>query len=91
MTLEQCHSLDMTLGIPSEARSHILGGQGNNWSEYTWNQYDLEWKMWPRGCALAEVFWCGDRKPSFSDFKRRMLEHRTRLIRQGVNCAPLGI
>ena len=89
VTLEQCHSMDMTHGIPSEARSHILGGQGNNWSEYTWNQYDLEWKMWPRGCALAEVFWCGDRKTSFADFKRRVREHRSRLIREGVNCAPL--
>lgn len=89
VSLEQCHSLDMTIGIPTEARSHILGGQGNNWSEYTWNQYDLEWKMWPRGCALAEVFWCGDGKPSFADFRRRMREHRSRLIRHGVNCAPL--
>ena len=89
VTLERCHSMDMTFGIPEEARAHILGGQGNNWSEYTWNQYDLEWKMWPRGCALAEVFWSGDRKPPFPDFKCRMQEHRRRLIRQGVNCAPL--
>ena len=89
VTLEKCHSMDPCEGIPENLRGHILGGQGNNWSEYTWNQYDLEWKMWPRGCALAEVFWCGARKPSFADFLRRMKAHRSRLIRQGVNCAPL--
>ena len=89
VTLERCHSMDPCAGIPAELRGHILGGQGNNWSEYTWNQYDLEWKMWPRGCALAEVFWSDGAKPSFADFLRRMKVHRSRLIRQGVNCAPL--
>ena len=45
--------------------------------------------MWSRGCALAEVFWCGERKPLFNDFLRRMKTHRKLLLRQGVNCAPL--
>jgi len=89
ITLEKCHSMDLCEGVPASLRAHILGGQGNNWSEYTWNQYDLEWKMWPRGCALAEVFWCGNGKPEYVDFLRRMKVHRTRLIVQGVNCAPL--
>ena len=90
VTLEKCHSMDLCEGVPENLRSHIVGGQGNNWSEYTWNKFDLEWKMWPRACALAEVFWSGNGKPSFDDFMRRMKIHRTRLIRQGVNCAPLG-
>lgn len=89
ITLEKCHSMDLCEGVPENLRSHIVGGQGNNWSEYTWNKFDLEWKMWPRGCALAEVFWSGNGKPSYDDFLRRMKVHRTRLIRQGVNCAPL--
>lgn len=89
ITLEKCHSMDLCEGVPENLRSHIIGGQGNNWSEYTWNKFDLEWKMWPRGCALAEVFWSGNGKPPFDDFLRRMKVHRKRLIGQGVNCAPL--
>ena len=89
ITLEKCHSMDLCEGVPDNLRSHIIGGQGNNWSEYTWNKFDLEWKMWPRGCALAEVFWSGNCKPPFDDFLRRMKVHRKRLIGQGVNCAPL--
>ena len=89
VTLAKCHSMDLCAGVPESLRGHIVGGQGNNWSEYTWNKFDLEWKMWPRGCALAEAFWSGSGKPSFDDFLRRMRVHRTRLIRQGVNCAPL--
>ena len=68
ITLEKCHSMDLCEGVPENLRSHIIGGQGNNWSEYTWNKFDLEWKMWPRGCALAEVFWSGNGKPPFNDF-----------------------
>ena len=89
VTLAKCHSMDLCAGVPENLRGHIVGGQGNNWSEYTWNKFDLEWKMWPRGCALAEAFWSGNGKPSFDDFLRRMRVHRTRLIQQGVNCAPL--
>ena len=89
VTLEKCYSFDPCEDIPEALRGHILGGQGNNWSEYTWNEYDLQWKMWPRACALAEVFWTGDRRPSFFDFKGRMQIHRQRLVAEGVNCAPL--
>ena len=90
VTLERCYSFDPCAGVPEESRRHILGGQCNNWSEYTWNEYDLAWKMWPRTSALAEVFWLGDAKPGFADFRRRMAVHRGRLVAQGVNCAPLG-
>ena len=85
----QPQEIQMGEGVAEKDRAHILGGQGDNWSECTWNQYDLEWKMWPRGCALAEVFWSGNGKPPFDDFLRRMKVHRTFLIQQGVNCAPL--
>ena len=89
MPLEKVYSLDPCAGVAEKDRKHILGGQGNNWSEYTWNLCDLEWKMWPRMSALAEVFWTGERRPSFADFKARMQQHRRRLIARNVNCAPL--
>lgn len=89
LPLETVYSLDPCAGIPENQRDHVLGGQGNNWSEYTWNEYDLEWKMWPRMCALAEVFWTGEKRPGFADFKARMQTHRVRLLSQHVNCAPV--
>lgn len=87
--LAKCHSLDLGADVPENLGHRIIGGEMCSWSEYTWNRFDLEWKTWPRGCALAEAFWTGRRKPPFEDFLRRMRVHRTRLIRQGVNCAPL--
>ena len=89
VTLERCYSFDPCAGVPEDAKSRILGGQGNNWTEYTWNEFDLAWKAWPRMLALSEVFWLGEAKPGFADFLRRAEVHRSWLVRHGVNCAPL--
>ena len=87
--LAKCYALDPLAGIAEKDRAHILGGQGSCWSESTWNRFDLEWKTWPRMCALAEVFWTGSKRPGFDDFKARMKTHRARLVAAHVNCAPL--
>ena len=89
VTLDRCYSFAPCAGVPEDAKAHILGGQGNNWTEYTWNEYDLAWKVWPRMLALAEVFWLGEAKPGFADFKGRAGVERDWLVRHGVNCAPL--
>ena len=90
LTLEGAYSFDPCEGIPREHRGHVLGGQICVWGESTFNIFDFEWKAWPRGCALAEVFWLGDAKPGFGDFLRRMAAHRTRLLDAHVNCAPVA-
>ena len=89
LPLEKAYSYDPLDGIPPAQHRFILGGQCCNWSEYTCNETELQWKMWPRSLATAEVFWLGDRRPSHGDFLRRAAEHRRRLIGQKVNCAPL--
>lgn len=89
ISLEKSYSLDPFSGVEEKDRAHILGGQGCCWSEFTWNRFDLEWKTWPRMCALAEVFWTGEHRPGFKNFETRMKEYRKFLLRQGVNCAPI--
>ena len=89
LPLEKVYSFDPRAGIPQEFHSRILGGQCCNWSEYTWNEYDLEWKMWPRTCAMAETLWTDPSPRDFQEFLKRMETHRRRLISKGVNCAPL--
>ena len=87
--LKKAYSFDPCAGVSQEARAHVLGGQCNNWSEFTWNEHDLAWKMWPRTCAMAEVLWTAPESRDFNDFSKRMETHRKRLIADGVNCAPL--
>ena len=87
--LEKAYSFDPCDGVADDARAHVLGGQCNNWSEFTWNEHDLAWKMWPRTCAMAEALWTAPAPRDFADFLKRMEVHRKRLVSMGVNCAPL--
>lgn len=86
--LEKVYRYDPSHGIPDGLRAHVLGGQSNCWGEYIWNWIDLEWKMWPRAAAIAEVLWTNPARRDFADFERRMDIHRRRLVAMGVNCAP---
>lgn len=89
ITLEKAYAFDPCAGIPESDRFHVVGGQASIWGECVHNVCDLEWKLWPRGCALAEVLWLGADKPGFEDFARRMTVHLNRMRTWNVIFAPL--
>ncbi len=72
LTLERAYGFDPCAGIPAELHGRVLGGQGDNWTEYTWNAEELDQKIWPRAAALAECLWTGPARPGFSDFTARL-------------------
>ncbi len=89
-TLERCYGFDPAAGIPESQIVRILGGQANNWTEYTWWGSEYEWKMWPRMCAIAECLWTKPERKSWPAFKERAKVMRRKLIREKhVNCAPV--
>ena len=69
---------------PEEQKS-ILGVQGNVWSEYINTPEHLEYMLFPRLFALAEVAWSPLEGKSYDDFRRRLPYQLGRLERQGVN------
>lgn len=71
--------------LSGERRHHILGGQGNLWSEYLWNGREVEYFAFPRAAALAEVLWSPAEGRRFPDFQRRWFVHAQRLEALGVN------
>ena len=88
--LDKAYSFDPMADLPDSARVHVLGGQAGLWTESIWNRYDLEWKMWPRTFAMAEILWSAPPMPrDYLDFRRRAITHRRRLIAQNVNCSPI--
>ena len=89
LTLEKAYGFDPLAGVPESARSHVLGGQCCLWGEYLWNFFDLNWRMWPRAFAMSEVLWTYPSTRDFPAFEERAGEHRVRLLKQGINCAPL--
>ena len=91
LPLAKVYGFDPLKDIPVEHRRHILGAQGNNWSEMSCTGRELEWKIWPRAAAMAEVLWSYPAKRDFEDFACRMEECRKALVGKGVNAAPVRV
>lgn len=68
--------------------SFIAGGQGYIWGEFAPTFRNVEYLAWPRGFALAEVFWSPKSKRNWSDFAHRTEVHLQRLAQLDVNYAP---
>jgi hexosaminidase len=66
-------------------RQHILGAQGNLWTEYIASLSHAQYMTFPRLCALSEVAWTPPKLRSFPDFEKRLQEHVRRLDQMGVN------
>lgn len=60
-------------------RKHVLGAQCNVWTEYITSEDHLEYMIFPRLIALAEMLWLGEDKKDFEDFTNRMNEMYARL------------
>lgn len=89
LPLEKVYSFNPCDGIPEGERKFILGGQANNWTECTVTEKELQWKLWPRAIAMAEVLWSGHGARPYADFAARLAPVVNRLCEEGVNAAPL--
>lgn len=66
-------------------RKHILGIQANMWNEYGFTNDVIEWRMYPRLLALAEVAWSNHSVKSYDSFLKRLESQRVRLDMHNVN------
>jgi hexosaminidase len=76
--------------LPPEFHSHVLGGQANLWTEYVPNLRQVQYMMFPRLGALAEVDWSPRGVRDWDDFKARAALNEKRLDALGVNYRPLS-
>ena len=51
---------------------HVLGAQGNVWTEYMGNPRKIEYMIFPRASALSEALWTPKEKRNWSDFDQRL-------------------
>ena len=72
-------------GLAPEMQKHILGGQGNVWTEYIPNFKHVEYMAFPRLSALAEATWSPKAARNFGDFTRRLKTDEQRFDKLGVN------
>ncbi|MFL5619507.1 MAG: beta-N-acetylhexosaminidase [Gemmatimonadaceae bacterium] len=64
---------------------HVIGTQGQLWTEYMYNTGQVEYMAYPRALALAEVAWSPKNARDFESFRRRLLPRLLGLDRLGVN------
>ncbi|MET7631019.1 MULTISPECIES: beta-N-acetylhexosaminidase [unclassified Streptomyces] len=93
-TLEDVFRFDpVPPGLTEEAAGHILGTQANVWTEVMQNRSRVDYQVFPRLAAFAEVAWSALPAPAdrdFADFERRMTAHYARLDALGVEYRPPG-
>lgn len=67
VTMPKLYGYEPYTDIPEDDRHHILGVQGNLWTEFIGTNEYLEYMLLPRLMALSEVQWC---KPENKDYER---------------------
>lgn len=63
---------------------HVLGAQGNVWTEYMKTPKHVEYMVFPRLFALSEIVWAPEDVRNLEDFQRRLPWHLEYLDALGV-------
>jgi hexosaminidase len=74
--------------LSAEEAAHVIGAQGNVWTEYMASRGHVEYMAVPRLLALAELVWSPAAGRSFEAFAARLPAALDRLGRLGVNYRP---
>ncbi len=77
----------MPADISPKAMKHIIGAQGNVWTEYMSTSEYVEYMALPRMTALAEVLWSGKETRNWEDFRKRLKKIAKRYDAMNVNYA----
>ena len=77
-------------GFDDASAAHILGVQGNVWTEYIRNEDQLYFMVIPRLQALSEVQWTVPAKRSYDNLVRKMQGSHFKVMDAfGYNYRPL--
>jgi hexosaminidase len=86
LPIEKLYSYDPNPGGLSAAQEErILGAQANVWTEYISTQEALDYMVFPREAAMAEIVWAPKGSKNWTDFVSRLGGHLKRLDALKVN------
>jgi hexosaminidase len=76
LPIEKVYSFDPSLkdSLTMEESKHILGVQANLWTEYVPSEKQVEYMMFPRLAALAEVAWTNQELRNWDNFSFRLMK-----------------
>ncbi len=73
--------------LSAEEAKYILGAQGNVWTEYMPNSEHVEYMVFPRASALAEVVWSPKEVKNWDSFAKRIPTQLERYKYLNINYA----
>lgn len=90
-----CHSGNLPLEVvysyepyPSELseseREHIIGLQGNLWTEYINSEFKANYMLYPRALAVSEIAWTDAKHKNYQSFSRRIAKSLHKLERNKI-------
>lgn len=86
LPLEKVYSFNPLFDeLTEEQNKHILGVQGNVWTEYITTPEHLEYMACPRMFAISEIGWTMPNKKDFEDFLARFEVQRKRYDAMNLN------
>jgi hexosaminidase len=86
LPLEKVYAFEpVPLGCTAGEAQHILGAQGNLWTEYVSTPKHAGYMLFPRTTALAEVVWSVTDNRNFADFEQRLQAFLPHLKKMGMN------
>lgn len=88
-TLEKAYAFDPLAGVPTAVTDKVLGTQCQVWREYMPDTRRVDYMLYPRACAHAEVAWSSPEGRSYREFLDRLRTHLERLTALGVEYRPL--
>ena len=74
-------------GWPDDQRRGVLGAQAQLWTEWVASEREIDFALFPRLCAFAEIAWTG--APAASGFSDRLAAHLQRFDAAGVEYRAL--
>jgi hexosaminidase len=75
--------------LTADQARHVLGVQGQLWTEYMPTECHVEYMAHPRSSALAEVAWSPAGGKDYDGFVERLRPHLERLTRLGIQYRAL--
>ena len=87
------YAYDPLTGVPANLTHLVLGGEVHIWSEQT-DPVNIDKRVWPRACAVAEVLWSGAKDETGQNRSQitaspRLGEMRERLVARGIGAEPI--
>lgn len=91
LPLSKVYSYDpMPDSLTAEQAKLLYGVQGNLFAEYIPTEQHMEYMMYPRMLALAEVAWSNPENKNYDDFHSRAVSATNRLKKVGYNTFNLA-